>query len=239
MFDNNTIVFNENKNIEDKRRYAYEKAIEAYWKHVDRYHTWMNYYAVFNGALFVGFCTLLTATSNIEFKNSIELSNNYTILCIIICIVGFISSVCWFLSILGHASWERNWINIVEYYELKIFSDSNNNRVYNMLITEADSISADIEIKDNIMLNDDAKMKYGFSTHASTRLFVFILIVSWIILVFYQCIIKLNTIKCFCLPVLSIIIYGAIVIFYKSLDTNGYSNIKGKVWKCKNIEEWN
>ena len=43
---------------EDNRRYAYEKAIEAYWKHVDRYHTWMNYYAIFNGALFVGFCTL-------------------------------------------------------------------------------------------------------------------------------------------------------------------------------------
>ena len=39
----------------DERRYAYEKAIEAYWKHVDRYHTWMNYYAIFNGALFVGF----------------------------------------------------------------------------------------------------------------------------------------------------------------------------------------
>ena len=33
----------------DKRKYAYEKAIEAYWKHVDRYHTWMNYYALFYG----------------------------------------------------------------------------------------------------------------------------------------------------------------------------------------------
>ena len=38
----------------DKRRYAYEKAIEAYWKHVDRYHTWMNYYSLFNGAFVCG-----------------------------------------------------------------------------------------------------------------------------------------------------------------------------------------
>lgn len=51
---------------DDRRKYAYEKAIEAYWKHVDRYHTWMNYYSLFNGALFVGYCTLLTATTKIS-----------------------------------------------------------------------------------------------------------------------------------------------------------------------------
>ena len=54
---------------EDKRKYAYEKAIEAYWKHVDRYHTWMNYYALFDGALLVAYCTLLCETNIILTAN--------------------------------------------------------------------------------------------------------------------------------------------------------------------------
>ena len=62
---------------DDNRRYAYEKAIEAYWKHVDRYHTWMNYYAIFNGALFVGFCTLYTATSYIFTVENYHLFDNW------------------------------------------------------------------------------------------------------------------------------------------------------------------
>jgi len=39
---NSSIIINNSKEKEDKNKYAYEKAVEAYWKHVDRYHTWMN-----------------------------------------------------------------------------------------------------------------------------------------------------------------------------------------------------
>lgn len=125
---------------DDRRKYAYEKAIEAYWKHVDRYHTWMNYYSLFNGALFVGYCTLLTATtkislakeSNCEVSGTINnimntdignnilylsISNNYTNLSFIICVLGLISSISWLLSLKGHNTWTKNWMNQIQYYE--------------------------------------------------------------------------------------------------------------------------
>lgn len=37
---------------------AYEKAIDAYQFNVSRYHTWMNYYSIFVGALFVALYTV-------------------------------------------------------------------------------------------------------------------------------------------------------------------------------------
>ena len=89
----------------------------------------MNYYALFNGALFVGFCTLLTATTNIsKTNNTFELTNNYGLLQIILCAVGLISAIAWQCSILGHEKWEMNWMNIIEYYENKKL------RVYNLLV---------------------------------------------------------------------------------------------------------
>ena len=38
-----------------KKQAAYDKAVESYQFHVQRYHTWVNYYAIFVGALFVAF----------------------------------------------------------------------------------------------------------------------------------------------------------------------------------------
>ena len=132
------------KSREDERRYAYEKAIEAYWKHVDRYHTWMNYYALFNGALFVGFCTLLCATnlilagkSGYEIENLtlegevVWLKNDYGFLQIVLCGIGLISAIAWCGSILGHEKWEKNWMNIITFYE--------DIGVYSILVTKSDS----------------------------------------------------------------------------------------------------
>ena len=55
MFNtNNTTITNNFSSSEDKiieqQRFMYQKAIEAYQYHVNRYHTWMNYYALFNNA---------------------------------------------------------------------------------------------------------------------------------------------------------------------------------------------
>lgn len=70
--NNNTTITNNFSSSEDKmieqRRFMYQKAIEAYQYHVNRYHTWMNYYSIFTGALFVGFCSLTTATTEIKEK---------------------------------------------------------------------------------------------------------------------------------------------------------------------------
>ena len=213
MFDNNTIVFNENKHIEDKRRYAYEKAIEAYWKHVDRYHTWMNYYAIFNGALFVGFCTLLTATTEIRIITSTNftLLNNYSILNLMLCILGFISSVSWLLSIKGHEKWERNWMNIIEEYEHK--------KVYRLIMAKRDDIV-------------DKQFK-AYSTHKITKLFVFTIILSWIISPILLPFINCGEIE-FCIIVILIAVYFLCLVGFYCVECKSlYSDIRDKEIKFK------
>ena len=90
----------------EQRRFMYQKAIEAYQYHVNRYHAWMNYYALFNGALLVAFCTLLCATTQIAGgRGSVETeeivleggtvisSNNYGRLQVLIIILGILTSL--------------------------------------------------------------------------------------------------------------------------------------------------
>ena len=58
-----------------KKLVAYEKAIDAYQFHVQRYHTWVNYYAIFVGALFVAFYTILSGITNeVESCCAVQLS---------------------------------------------------------------------------------------------------------------------------------------------------------------------
>ena len=49
-----------------KKQVAYDKAVEAYQFHVQRYHTWVNYYAIFVGALFVAFYTIIPQSENVQ-----------------------------------------------------------------------------------------------------------------------------------------------------------------------------
>lgn len=237
MFSNNTIVLNEQKSLDDKNRYAYEKAIEAYWHHVNRYHTWMNYYAIFNGTLFVGFCTLLTATTTVEIGCKIDLSNNYNFICILISVIGTLTSICWYNSILGHEKWEINWMNIIEYYEIKVFPSLNEGRIYNMLILDKESVPNKDKLNDGDVLDENVKIDKGYSTHALTKSFVFMITLAWIMLIFHKCLIDVKD-NDFFASVLTIIIVGVIIIIYMGF-INFYSVIQGKVWKQKDIEKWN
>lgn len=49
-----------------KKQVAYDKVVEAYQFHVQRYHTWVNYYAIFVGALFVAFYTIIPQSENVQ-----------------------------------------------------------------------------------------------------------------------------------------------------------------------------
>lgn len=225
----------------DKRRYAYEKAIEAYWKHVDRYHTWMNYYSLFNGALFVGFCTFLTATTRVKQDGDVfYLSNNYTCYVVFICLVGLIASICWRYSLLGHQAWERNWMNIIEYYE------DSSNFVYSLLITNANDIEGLNGSSKEHKLKKDERFK-AFSTHKVTLLFIGSVIVSWvlILLILLVCNICDNCVDgccgCFicnrCIfwsPVVGIIVLALLTIAFKgNLMPFLYSSVEGKTWRIK------
>ena len=237
--------------IEEQRKFAYSKAIEAYWKHIDRYHTWMNYYSLFNGALFVGFCTLLTATSNIHISDchEITLSNQYESLQIFVCLLGLLSSICWLGSLIGHQKWEENWMNIVCKYE------DTSNRIYSLLRTKKDDMNfnerTDITLKssDPIPLQKNEYYKGAFSTHVITTIFIWLLIISWLFCLIFiassncKCLCDdisfLKIFSCICktslvllIPVVVLIIM--IFLYFISPRCNMLlSNVEGKYWESK------
>ena len=215
----------------DKRRYAYEKAIEAYWKHVDRYHTWMNYYSLFNGALFVGFCTLLTATTKINFNtDSIDLINNYDYYTILICIIGVIASICWRLSLSGHMKWEKNWMNIIELYEQSRFGIYT---IINMNVSDMEKLTNSFR---NHQLSNDERIK-AFSTHFITSIFIESIILGWLLYLFIF-LYNIDFAGCKCtmvfLSIIFILIYF-IRMFYYICKNGFYSDVKGKIWINKFI----
>ena len=202
MFDiiTNTTVNNNSTprdEVVEQHRFIYQKAIDAYQYHVNRYHTWMNYYALFNGALLVAFCTLLCATTQIiGGKGSFEtekvvlagggmfLSNNYECLQVLIIALGILTSFMWLLSILGHRTWTLSWMSLICKYEREYGFDP----LYRMVILKN---KYNPNNKDGISLNGYFRTIYipeGFSTDKLTIIFVWGVILSWYSVLLYLCI---------------------------------------------------
>ena len=114
---------------EEQRRLKRYKLMFARFNWMEqRYHTWMNYYSLFNGALLVAYCTILVSTGKIvEVEGNISnngltnlgaklfyLNCTYWDILAIIAILGVIASYCWYLSMIGHRSWLKNWREILK-----------------------------------------------------------------------------------------------------------------------------
>ena len=92
-----------------------------------RYHTWMNYYSLFNGALLVAYCTILVSTGQvIEMGGGISTENGltgnarlfqlectYWNILALIAFLGSIASYCWYLSAIGHYHWIDIWRKVL------------------------------------------------------------------------------------------------------------------------------
>ena len=141
---------------------------------------------------------------------------------------------------LGHQAWERNWMNIIEYYE------DSSNFVYSLLITNANDIERLSDSSKEHKLKKDERFK-AFSTHKVTLLFIGSLIVSWvlILLILLVCNICDNCVYgccgCFicnrCIfwsPVVGIIVLVLLIIAFKgNLMPFLYSSVEGKTWRIK------
>lgn len=93
----------------------------------NRYHTWMNYYSLFNGALLVAYCTILVSTGQvIELGGGISTDNGitgnaklfqlectYWNILALIAFLGCIASYCWYLSAIGHYHWISRWRDVL------------------------------------------------------------------------------------------------------------------------------
>lgn len=231
-------IFNCAMSYNNCEEFLYHKAIETYWNHVNRYHTWMNYYALFNGAIFVGFCTLLTATTTIKANsvNQWNLENNYTLLQFTVCIIGLVSSCAWLASISGHEKWEKNWTNIIESFETA--------PLYRLIVCGKDDILLkndydnhewnDKTTKDGKVLEKGDKFK-AYSTHTITKIFVSSIIIGWIICFCYTDYRYLKEDFSISKMIMTIFIFVVIALFVICFlfSDRTYSNVEGKILKIK------
>lgn len=90
-------------------KFLYSKAIEGYQQHHHNFNHWMNMFALFNGALFAGYCTLKAGNCYISI-----------ILEFMILLLGLFSGWLWFFSVCGFYRWILSWIGVVTYYEQEL-----------------------------------------------------------------------------------------------------------------------
>ena len=97
------------------KKEMYDKAIEGYKFQVERYNTWMNYYALFVGALFVALYSIWPSNEGCcpKTTSSIEI----WILLGAISLLGWLGSFCWYGSLLGYRKWITHWIDVVKKIE--------------------------------------------------------------------------------------------------------------------------
>lgn len=98
----------------------YKILIEARNFHYDNFSKWMTYFYVAIGALFVGYCTVLSS------------SRPQPMLEYLLPILGFLVSLLWYWSAKGYYYWNINFINLVNYYEKDLLQFKKNERVYFM-----------------------------------------------------------------------------------------------------------
>lgn len=143
-------------------KYMYEKAIKAYEFQVGRFNTWMNYYALFVGALFIAYYT--TKNSYIKLSEIGHFS---------IVFMGLFSSICWLLSLLGHYSWIKSWTKIVHFHEEQLPGLKDRHRVYTLFY-------------------EKSLKKYGYSTQKVTLIFIGLVIFAWVALLSNEYLIYFN-----------------------------------------------
>lgn len=133
----------------------YKIAIEGYQQHWEHYTRWMNHYAIFNGALFVGLYRIMD-TNDAPF-----------LLEFIIIALGCVSSWFWLFSARGFYRWMISWINVVKKQE-KVVRGKTENEKDSALIYRA-------------FIKDNAKhfKSRPFSTQKLTQWFVGCVAISW------------------------------------------------------------
>ena len=138
-----------------------------------RYHTWMNYYSLFNGALLVAYCTILVSTGEVV-KRLCESGNaKYCLDCtywgflFIIALLGVIASYCWYLSMIGHNRWLNNWRTKLQNEKPEIMKSISGENLKLIKVCEKQVLPC------------------FYSTAEITKFFIFAVLTAWSIMLFY------------------------------------------------------
>ena len=140
-----------------------------------RYHTWMNYYSLFNGALLVAYCTILVSTGEIVKKLCESGNAKYCLDCtywgvlFIIALLGVVASYCWYLSIIGHNAWLNSWRTKLQNEKPQIMKDISGENLESKFVQSCKkSVLPDF-----------------YSTAEITKRFILAVIVAWSTVLFY------------------------------------------------------
>lgn len=187
-------------NAEEK----YKLIIAARNFHYDNFSKWMTYFYVAIGALFVGYCTLISG--EIQSQEITEIKP-------LILLVGYIISVFWYLSSKGYYHWNINFINLVNYYERDVLKFEETERVY--------FVHANKDTQNNYL-----SPIYGanISTSKIAILFAFIISVFW-------CVLLLKTLMYDCLQCLNNGLIWIILFVFSVIITLIVSVLLGKFLK--------
>lgn len=198
----------------------------------------MNYYSIFTGALFVGFCSLITAATKIEecCENTINqcrcccccsveeakckvytLTNDYSPLIIALCVMGLISSICWLLSLCGHEKWEYNWMKNIEYFEDKGSNDR----------AENDKSYKSFELYK--VINGDKSEFKAFSTHTITKIFIIFVIIGWMFCLAQAICENNNCVSVSCCFIFSILVFVLLMAIIFCCNSSLYSAVNTKI----------
>lgn len=98
-----------------------------------------------------------------------SLNSDKVFINLIIIVAGYFTSVCWYCSLSGYYSWLKGWTKIVMYYEDLILKtpDKKELRVYSL-------------VDDTYLTNT------GLSTQKITKVFIGIVIFSWLCVIGYE-----------------------------------------------------
>lgn len=174
----------------------YEKAIEGRNFHYSNYNTWVNYYSIFTGALFMCYYNCYKDSNSGLYSN---------IFILLVSLLGMITAICWHSTVKGHYWWMISWINIVQKYE-----------------GELNSLSEDIFdywIYNAYKPSDENFYQKNISSQKLTSAFTFIVSLAWGIILschiysFFLCLQrKLGNTNDFCMKVFIFIISALLVI---------------------------
>lgn len=147
------------ENKMEKEISPYEKAIEGRFQHMSQFNYWMNMFAIFNGALFVGYYNVVKECT----CEKVNPCCATFILTSVILLLGVISSWLWYFSVRGFYRWNISWINIVKKFEKEELVDKH---VYRAFAYPKD-------------LENNKFATTPFSTQKLAKAFVFCVAIAW------------------------------------------------------------
>ncbi len=98
----------------------YKALINARNFHYDNFSKWMTYFYIAIGALFVGYCTIISS----------DKAGDLIMLEYLLIVMGFIASILWYWSAKGYYYWNIHFISMINYYERDVLKFDEKERVY-------------------------------------------------------------------------------------------------------------